>query len=133
VRSASIIIYHVQLVHLLTIKLGRGAENSMIQQRKPTSQQFSLVCPENSTIQHGKSTNQQFSFVCPENSMIQHGKSTSQQFSLVCEHGTEMNLLTPCSRILIEKLAVPQLVKKFPSFHRTHKPSLRSQGPAICP
>jgi len=30
-------------------------------------------------------------------------------------------LLTPYSRVLLEKLTVPQLVKKFPAFHGTRR------------
>jgi len=29
--------------------------------------------------------------------------------------------LTPCSRVLLEKLTVAELVKKFPAFYRAHQ------------
>jgi len=32
-----------------------------------------------------------------------------------------MNLLTPCSRVLLEMLIGSQLVKKFPAFHGTRR------------
>jgi hypothetical protein len=34
---------------------------------------------------------------------------------------TTINHPIPCSRVLIEKLIVPQLVKKFPSFYGTRR------------
>jgi len=33
----------------------------------------------------------------------------------------EGRTLTPCSRVLLEKLTVPQLVKKFPTFYGTRR------------
>ena len=34
---------------------------------------------------------------------------------------TRINLITPWSRVLLENLTVPQLVKKFPTFYRNRK------------
>ena len=40
--------------------------------------------------------------------------------------------ITPESRILLEKLTVPQLVKKLPAFNGTRRLLLHSQEPATC-
>jgi len=37
------------------------------------------------------------------------------------EHFIQRNLKTPWSRVLLEKLRVPQLAKKFPAFHGTRR------------
>ena len=42
-------------------------------------------------------------------------------------------LLTPWSRVLLEKLASLQLVKKSPAFYGTEGSSPHSQAPATCP
>jgi hypothetical protein len=43
-------------------------------------------------------------------------------------------LLTPWSRVLLEKLTGSQIVKKFPAFYMEPEGSLQqSQVPAICP
>jgi len=42
-------------------------------------------------------------------------------------------LLTPCSRVLLEKLPGSQLVKKFPAFYLTQRFITASQQPATCP
>jgi len=42
-------------------------------------------------------------------------------------------LLIPWSRVLIEKLTVSQLVKKFPAFYGTRRFITHSQVSAICP
>ena len=46
---------------------------------------------------------------------------------------TQPNQPTTCSRVLLEKLTVPQLVKKFPHFMEPKVSLLNSQQPATCP
>lgn len=41
--------------------------------------------------------------------------------------------VTPCSRILFEKLMFPQVVKKFPRFMELSGSLLHSQEPVLCP
>ena len=45
--------------------------------------------------------------------------------SCISKHGFQLYLLTylltPCSRVLLEKLTSPQLVKKFPAFYGTFR------------
>lgn len=43
------------------------------------------------------------------------------------------NYLTTCSKVLLEKLLVPQLVKKFPAFSEPDASSLYLQEPSTCP
>jgi hypothetical protein len=41
---------------------------------------------------------------------------------------TPEDLLTPCSRVLLEKLTGLQLVKKFPAFYGTEDCNLKTHG-----
>jgi len=42
-------------------------------------------------------------------------------------------LLTPGSRVLLEKLTYPQLIKKFPAITESEGPLPHSHVPATCP
>jgi hypothetical protein len=62
-------------------------------------------------------------FLCPSRQMLEQnfkiGPFTS--FPMVCLSNTYHKKLTPWSRVLLEKLTVTQLVKKFPAFYGTPK------------
>jgi hypothetical protein len=44
-----------------------------------------------------------------------------QHFNAVCWEQIERMELTPCSKVLPEKLTGPQLLKKFPAFYGTRR------------
>jgi len=61
------------------------------------------------------------SLVCPDDPSIDC-KGTGllfNRFQVRCQ--TLLSKITPCSRVLLEKLTVPQLVRKFPAFYKTRR------------
>jgi hypothetical protein len=65
-----------------------------------------------------------------------HCHSTNATYSFILLAPSLYNLtylLTPCSRVLLEKPIGSQLVKKFPKFYGTQRSLLHSQVPPLAP
>jgi hypothetical protein len=65
--------------------------------------------------------NSRFSQLCEKRLKIKKHRWNFLQAVKYCRKNTYLHVLTPWSRVLLEKLTVLQLVKKFPAFYGTRR------------